>query len=73
MNEGMTMKTFFKTMEWVLLTTYNSIKMIVNVFRKAIEIIKPKNWVEWIILIIAIPVPFGVTAMFIYKYMKYDK
>ena len=37
---------------------------------KAINVIKPQNLKEWIILIIAIPIPFGVTALLIYKFIK---
>lgn len=40
---------------------------------KAINIIQPKNKKEWIILIIAIPVPFGVTAFLLYKLMRKNR
>lgn len=64
------MKVFFKIVEVLLITPYRILKGIGRVFQKAIEIIKPHGTLEWIVLLIAVPVPFGVTALFIYKYFK---
>ena len=49
---------------------FSGISKIIKGITKAIEIIKPGNIIEWIILIIAIPLPFGVTALFFYKLHK---
>ena len=65
------MKNFLKTLIMIIVGIFNTIKYIVNMFTKAVNIIKPKGLLEWIILFIAVPIPFGVTALFIYKYYKH--
>ena len=64
------MKVFFKLMEWMIVAPYKILKGIGLLFKKGSEIIKPQGFIEWLILLVAVPVPFGVTAFFIYKYFK---
>jgi hypothetical protein len=42
-------------------------------FNKAADLLKPKNALEWGILIIAIILPFGLTAYILYKYFSSKK
>jgi hypothetical protein len=64
------MRIFFKVIEGLLMGTYNLFKGIGKAFQIAIEVIKPKGLFEWVVLLIAVPVPFGVTALFVYKYLR---
>lgn len=64
------MNLFFKSMESLLVGTYRLLRAVIRAFEKAIEIIRPRGLVEWLVLLVAVPVPFGVTALFIYKYLK---
>ena len=59
-----------KTLFYAIYIIFSGIGKVIKGFNKAIEIIKPKNLIEWIILIIAIPLPFGVTALFLYKFQR---
>ncbi|MBN2259385.1 MAG: hypothetical protein JW702_02470 [Clostridiales bacterium] len=52
---------------------FDGMSKFFSLFSKAVEIIKPRNIFEWIVLLIAIPVPFGVTAMLFYKYIGNNK
>lgn len=59
-----------KGLFYAIYIIFSGIGKIIRGFTKAVEIIKPNNLIEWIILIIAIPVPFGVTALFLYKFHR---
>ncbi|OPL07798.1 MAG: hypothetical protein AVO33_03390 [delta proteobacterium ML8_F1] len=43
------------------------------VFNKAAAIIRPRNTLEWTLLIAAIIIPFGLTAYIIYKIVSREK
>ncbi|MEA3423680.1 MAG: hypothetical protein U9Q80_07805 [Bacillota bacterium] len=59
-----------KGLFYAIYIIFSGIGKITRGFTKAVEIIKPINLIEWIILLIAIPIPFGVTALFFYKFYK---
>ena len=59
-----------KILFYAVYVVFSGIGKSIKGINKAIEIIKPRNIIEWIILIIAIPLPFGVTGLFLYKYYR---
>ena len=64
------MKSLYDILKIIINTIIYLIASSITLIIKAINIIKPENLKEWIILIIAIPIPFGVTALWIYKFIK---
>jgi len=64
------MKLLYDILKIMINTIIYLIASSITIIIKAINIIKPQTLKEWIILIIAIPVPFGVTALWIYKFTK---
>lgn len=68
--EGILLKLLYDILKIIINAIIYLIASSITLIIKAINIIKPQTLKEWIILIIAIPFPFGVTALWIYKFTK---
>lgn len=60
----------FRILKGLFIGIFRILGGIGRVFQKAAQVIRPRGPIEWALLLIAVPVPFGVTALFLYKYFK---